>query len=96
MVLFKENHTQLTEVATLDRKSGEAEGSAVRHSGAPNLSLYNHFPSVVLKDDSATTRPVVVIKEPFARRFFKNETRSASISDLRGTINSGSIQDRRK
>jgi hypothetical protein len=29
VVLFKENHTQPTEAATLDRKSGEAEGSAV-------------------------------------------------------------------
>jgi hypothetical protein len=28
---------QLTEAATLDRKSGEAEGSAVRHSCAPLL-----------------------------------------------------------
>ena len=30
VVLSKENHTQLTEAATLDRKSGEAEGPAVR------------------------------------------------------------------
>jgi hypothetical protein len=29
VVLPKENHIQLTEAATLDRKSGEAEGSAV-------------------------------------------------------------------
>jgi hypothetical protein len=29
VVLFKENHMQLFEAATLDRKSGEAEGSAV-------------------------------------------------------------------
>jgi hypothetical protein len=29
VVLSKENHTQLTEAATLDRKSGGAEGSAV-------------------------------------------------------------------
>src|SRR5271156_5048985 len=29
VVLFKENHMQLTEAATLDRKSGAAEGSAV-------------------------------------------------------------------
>ena len=29
VVLFKENHMQLIEAATLDRKSGEAEGSAV-------------------------------------------------------------------
>ena len=44
MVLLKENHMQLTEAAILDRKSGEAEGSAVRHSGAPNLMFYNHLP----------------------------------------------------
>jgi hypothetical protein len=35
VVLPKENHMQLTEAVTLDRKSGEAEGSAVRHSCAP-------------------------------------------------------------
>jgi hypothetical protein len=29
VVLHKENHMQLTEPATLDRKSGGAEGSAV-------------------------------------------------------------------
>ena len=48
VVLLKENHMQLFEAATLDRKSGEAEGSAVRHSGAPNLPFYNHFPFVIL------------------------------------------------
>ena len=32
VVLPKENHIQLTEAATLDRKSGEAEGSAVPRS----------------------------------------------------------------
>jgi hypothetical protein len=54
VVLLKENHMQLFEAATLDRKSGEAdlsrravEGSAVRHSGAPNLPFYNHFPFVI-------------------------------------------------
>jgi hypothetical protein len=48
VVLSKENHTQLTEAATLDRKSGEAdlsrraeEGSAVRHSCAPLLPAHN-------------------------------------------------------
>jgi hypothetical protein len=41
---LQENHTQLIEAAILDRKSGEAEGSAVRHSGAPILPFYNHFP----------------------------------------------------
>ena len=30
VVLLKENHMQLFEAATLDRKSGEAEGPAVR------------------------------------------------------------------
>ena len=42
--LLKENHMELFEAATLDRKSGEAEGSAVRHSGAPHLPFYNHTP----------------------------------------------------
>jgi hypothetical protein len=37
VVLFKENHMQSTEAATLDRKSGEAEGSAVPH---PNNQLW--------------------------------------------------------
>jgi hypothetical protein len=49
VVLLKENHMQLFEAATLDRKSGEAEGSAVRRSGAPNLPFYNHFPLVILE-----------------------------------------------
>jgi hypothetical protein len=31
------------------------EGSAVRHSGAPNLSFYNHFLFVILEEDTATT-----------------------------------------
>jgi hypothetical protein len=35
VVLLKENHMQVTEAATLDRKSGGAEGSAVRLSMAP-------------------------------------------------------------
>jgi hypothetical protein len=34
----------LFEAAALDRKSGEAEGSAVRHSGAPNLPFNNQSP----------------------------------------------------
>jgi hypothetical protein len=57
VVLRKENHMQLFEAATLDRKSGQAdlsrravEGSAVRHSGAPNLPFYNHFPFVILSE----------------------------------------------
>ena len=48
VVLLKENHTQLFEAATLNRKSGEAEESAVRHSGAPNLPVYNYLPFVIL------------------------------------------------
>jgi hypothetical protein len=38
VVLREENHMRLTEVATLDRKSGEAEGSAV-----PRTLLGNVF-----------------------------------------------------
>ena len=34
MVLPEENHMQSTEAATLDRKSGEAEGSAVPSPGS--------------------------------------------------------------
>jgi hypothetical protein len=41
VVLSKENHTQLTEAATLDRKSGGSEGSAVRHSCAPLQPAHN-------------------------------------------------------
>src|SRR5882724_7926800 len=41
VVLSKENHTQLTEAATLNRKSGEGEVSAVRHSCAPLLPAHN-------------------------------------------------------
>jgi hypothetical protein len=50
VVLFKENHTQPTEAAILDRKSGEGEESAVRRSGAPNLPFYNYFLFVVPRD----------------------------------------------
>ena len=39
VVLPKENHLQSAETATLDRKSGEAEGSAVRPSGFPNSGV---------------------------------------------------------
>ena len=50
VVLLKENHMQLFESATLNRKSGKAEESAVRHSGAPILPVYNYVPFVgVLK-----------------------------------------------
>jgi hypothetical protein len=37
VVLPKENHMQLTEAATLDRKSGEAEGSAVPRTYPGNV-----------------------------------------------------------
>jgi hypothetical protein len=39
VVLPKENHMQSTEVATLDMKSGEAEGSAVRPSDFPSSEV---------------------------------------------------------
>jgi hypothetical protein len=38
---LRENHIQLIEAAALDRKSGEGEGSAVRHSCAPPLPCHN-------------------------------------------------------
>jgi GntR family transcriptional regulator/MocR family aminotransferase len=44
---------QLFEAATLDRKSGEAKGSAVRHSGAPHFPFNNHFPFVLPKGASS-------------------------------------------
>jgi hypothetical protein len=37
VVLFKENHMQLIEAASLDRKSGVAEGSAV---SGPRLETF--------------------------------------------------------
>jgi hypothetical protein len=40
VVLRKENHMQLTEAATLDRKSGEAEGSAVLRTSPGNAEYY--------------------------------------------------------
>jgi hypothetical protein len=39
VVLPKENHMQLTEATTLDRKSGEAEGSAVPRALPGNVFL---------------------------------------------------------
>jgi hypothetical protein len=36
VVVFKENHMQLIEAAILDRKSGEAEGSAVLRTSPGN------------------------------------------------------------
>jgi hypothetical protein len=40
VVLPKENHMQLTEAATLDRKSGEAEGSAVPRTSPGKVEYY--------------------------------------------------------
>ncbi len=39
VVLLKENHMQLTEATTLDRKSGEAEGSAVPRTFRGNVFI---------------------------------------------------------
>src|SRR5258708_32271521 len=41
VVLPKENHMQLAEAATLDRKSGEAEGSAVPRTSPANAEYYS-------------------------------------------------------
>jgi hypothetical protein len=68
VVLFKENHTQPTEAASLERKSGAAEGSAVRHSCAPPLpannlhqssteSSWKHHPSPLLSRVIMGERP---------------------------------------
>jgi hypothetical protein len=73
VVLLKENHMRFVEDPILDRKSGGAEGSAVRHSGAPNLPFHNYFPFVILEDGTATARPVAMINDAFARRFFKTK-----------------------
>ena len=43
VVLSKENHTRLTEAATLDRKSREAEGSAVQRTRPGNVFRLNQF-----------------------------------------------------
>jgi hypothetical protein len=42
VVLPKENHMQLTEAETPDRKSGEAEGSAVLRTFLGNVFPTNH------------------------------------------------------
>src|SRR5882757_1372773 len=51
VVLRKENHTQLTEAATLDRKSGGAEGSAVPRTtpGNPEYDVQTELPSRLLR-----------------------------------------------
>ena len=47
VVLPNENHMQLTEAATLDRKSGEAEGSAVPQTSAGNAEYYTQNKIVI-------------------------------------------------
>jgi len=61
VVLSKENHTQLTEAATLDRKSGEAEGSAV-----PRTSPGNVFFCFLLNGNIRRRRQISVLKPLFA------------------------------
>src|ERR1700732_366633 len=57
VVLFKENHTQPTEAAILDRKSGEGEESAVRHSGAPKFTVLQPLP-LCRPEESAVSFPL--------------------------------------
>jgi len=52
VVLPSENHMQLTEAATLDRKSGGAEGSAVSPNPATNAAA----PKMNCHPDSSVTR----------------------------------------
>jgi hypothetical protein len=68
VVLSKENHTQLTEAATLDRKSGEGEGSAVRHSCAPLLPAHNRRQSSPILMETPTS--------PFSFRVSKSGPRN--------------------
>jgi hypothetical protein len=49
VVLPKENHMQLTEPATLDRKSGVAEGSAVSSLGHRRLRNFDNQALVAVK-----------------------------------------------
>jgi hypothetical protein len=66
VVLLKENHMQLTEATTLDRKSGEAEGSAVRPSGA-SPALGSHEIVILserLTDYQSETTFRRVVEEP--------------------------------
>src|SRR5271163_984805 len=49
VVLPKENHMQLTEAATLDRKSGEAEGSAVPRTFLGNAFLDSALRTIVVR-----------------------------------------------
>jgi hypothetical protein len=84
VVLFKENHTQPTEAATLDGKSGEAEGSAVCHSCAPPLpannlhqssteSSWKHHPSLVIPSVGWASGPPKVMKKASVRQLLSIE-----------------------
>jgi hypothetical protein len=66
VVLLKENHMQLTEAAALDRKSGEAEGSAVRHSCAPPLPARTYASHRILME--TPTSPLSFTSSPRNRR----------------------------
>jgi ABC-type uncharacterized transport system permease subunit len=55
VVLPKENHMQLTEATTLDRKSGEAEGSAVPRALRGNVFLQSVIGSAVFLGFSVPT-----------------------------------------
>jgi hypothetical protein len=57
VVLPKENHTQSTEAATLDRKSGEAEGSAVPRTSRGNEGLLRMYGLMALSQSAATRDP---------------------------------------
>jgi hypothetical protein len=58
VVLSKENHTLLTEAATLDRKSGEAEGSAVPRTshGNTKFNAQREFSSQAMNPASELSR----------------------------------------
>jgi hypothetical protein len=79
VVLPKENHMQLIEAATLDRKSGEAEGSAVlrtllgyvfRQSGVERSAVSFWVPMRMLTDPESTWNyPAQIQLVPYRRPF---------------------------
>jgi hypothetical protein len=59
VVLPKENHMQLIEAATLDRKSGGAEGSVVSLQVATDLFLPPTSPTLNPSHDNGLPHPCV-------------------------------------
>jgi hypothetical protein len=95
--LSKENHMQLTEVTTLHRKSGEAEGSAVRHSCAPHLPAHNlhqiihrnllEIPTFPLSSRAVVTFLIFLVFGTPNQDVFQNSHKTVILSEApRGSI----------